>query len=213
MRGLYELSCVCIANCRHFVSSFLQRSSSDAVQVAVIAAQWCLLLFFFRLSSFGYVHVVFSILRPNLLWAFWMFGKVFDYIDRLWKSQGKLFIFCSKSLFSRYVIKWEPALLVHVVVQSSYRLIFPLWTCLDHSYISSWVSFSRMLSIKRNALPCFTHWPHPSFLLTLWATPSIRFYFQLLCCVLCFTVFVPVLLVLVLLGFCTPVHECIYYNN
>ncbi len=72
-----------------------------------------------------------------------MFGKVFDCIYR-----ENLRI---KFLFSRLEARFQVfvfeicdkmgTLLVKVVVATD--LIFPLWTCLDHSYISYRVSFSR----------------------------------------------------------------------
>ena len=66
-----------------------------------------------------------------------------------------------------------------------------------------------MLSIKRNALSCFTRWPHPSSWIIFTLNHTL---YQSDCfVVLCFTVFVSVLLVLVVWGFCTPVHLLVSY--
>ena len=124
--------------------------------------------------EFFWVCIVFvfstMILRPNLLWAFWMFGKVFDCIYR-----ENLRI---KFLFSRLEARFQVfvfeicdkmgTLLVYVVVATD--LIFPLWTCLDHNYISYRVSFSRNAVCHQETLS--SRWPHPS-IDSLWATPSI----------------------------------------
>ncbi len=47
--------CLCVSNRRSFGSLFLQGSRYAADQIAVIAAQWCLLLFLVRFSSLGRV--------------------------------------------------------------------------------------------------------------------------------------------------------------
>ncbi len=71
------------------------------------------MLFFVCLSYLEWVVFSFSpIFRPNSLWAFWMFGKVFDCIDRLLWRKSHIQIICFRDMwfnvnFAVYTKGWE----------------------------------------------------------------------------------------------------------
>ncbi len=99
--------CLCVSNCNKFWSSFLQGSRSAAVLIAVIAAQWCLLLFFVRFSSLKWVVFLYA---PKILH--------FTY-EAIWQWKEHL-LFCN--FFVGIVVK--PFCFREKAVRRRFRTVF-----------------------------------------------------------------------------------------